>query len=34
MSAVPVRRAFANGVKLSGPKRSFSGAVVNGASSD
>ena len=34
MSAVPMRRAFPNGVKLSGPRRIFSGAVVNGVPSD
>ena len=34
MSAVPMRRVFPNGVKLSGPRRSFNGAVVNGVPSD
>ena len=33
MSAVPVRKAFPNGVKLSSPRRSFRGAVVNGVPS-
>ena len=34
MSAVLVRRAFPNDVKLSGPRRSFSGAIVNDVPSD
>ena len=34
MSTVPVRSALPNGVKLSGPRRSFSGAIVNGVHSD
>ena len=31
---MPVRRAFPNDVKLSGPRKSFSGVIVNGVSSD
>jgi len=34
MSAVPVRRDFPNGVKLSSPRRYFRTAVVNGVPSD
>ena len=34
MSAVPIRRAFPNSVKMSGPRGSFSGAVVNDVPSD
>ena len=34
MSAVPVRRAFPNGVKLLDPRRSLSETVVNGVPSD
>ena len=34
MSAVPVRRELPNGVKMSSPIISFSGAIVKGVSSD
>ena len=33
-SALPVSGAFPNGVKFSGLRRSFSGAMVNDVSSD
>ena len=34
MSAVPVRRSFLNGVKLSSPRKSVRGDVVNDVPSD
>ena len=34
MSTVSVRTAFPNDVKLSSPRRSFRGDVVNGVPSD
>ena len=34
MFTVPVRRALPNGIKLSGPSISFSGATIKGVPSD